>query len=355
MSVRRIRVLVVDDSALMRQVLTTLLSRDPEIEVVGAAADPYIAREKIVQLAPDVLTLDVEMPRMDGLAFLEKLMRARPMPVVMVSSLTEAGCATTLRALELGAVDFVTKPTVDLREHLPEVAAEVIERVKVAARARVRRPAESPTCAVAPAPLPRSGAMLKTTQQVIAVGASTGGTEALRELLAALPADSPGVVVVQHMPEKFTRAFADRLDGLCTVRISEAAEGDRVLAGHVLIARGNHHLRVVREGASYVVRLSGEPPANRHRPSVDVLFQSCAESVGSNAVGVIMTGMGDDGARGLCAMRQAGARTFAQDEATCVVFGMPKAAIDAGGAEQVLPLARLAPAALRAAMESGRA
>jgi two-component system chemotaxis response regulator CheB len=348
---KAIRVLVVDDSALMRQALSTLLARDPTITVVGTAPDPYIARDKILALAPDVLTLDVEMPRMDGLAFLERLMAARPMPVVMVSSLTDVGCATTLRALELGAVDFVTKPRVDLREHMSELADDVIAKVKAAAAARigVRRP--RPAAVAARPPAPRPTAMLRTTQQVIAVGASTGGTEALREFLVALPADAPGVVIVQHMPERFTRAFAERLDGLCTVRVKEAEDGDRVLAGHALIAPGGRHLRLVRDGATYLVRVVDDPPVNRHRPSVDVLFHACAQHAGPNAVGVIMTGMGDDGARGLVAMRQAGARTLAQDEATCVVFGMPRAAIELGAVERTLPLGRLADAALAFAAE----
>jgi two-component system chemotaxis response regulator CheB len=340
---RRTRVLVVDDSALMRQALSQMIERDPGIEVVGTAADPYAARDKIKKLNPDVLTLDVEMPRMDGLSFLEKLMRAHPMPVVMVSSLTEAGCATTLRALELGAVDFVTKPTLDLRQHLPALAAEVIEKIKCAAVARVR-PRSGP--AAAPVNGRAAPTALRTTQQLLAIGASTGGTEALREFLTALPADAPGAVIVQHMPEHFTRSFAERLDSLCTVRVREAANGDRVLDGHALIAPGSHHIRLVREGATYLVRLGADAPVNRHRPSVDVLFHSCAEYAGANAVGVIMTGMGDDGARGLLAMRTAGAATLAQDEATCVVFGMPRAAIELGGAERVLPLDRLADAAL---------
>ena len=351
---RPIRVLVVDDSALMRQVLTQMLSRDPRIEVVGVASDPYIARDRIHALAPDVLTLDVEMPRMDGLVFLEKLMAARPMPVVMVSSLTTAGCATTLRALELGAVDFVEKPRIDVRERMPELAEEIIEKVKAAAVARVRPRgralAPSPVAAAAPRRAPAT--LLRTTQHLIAVGASTGGTEALREFLVALPADSPGVVIVQHMPERFTRAFAERLDGLCTVRVKEATDGDRVLAGHAIIACGARHMRLRREGATYVVWLGDDPPVNRHRPSVDVLFLSCAEHAGANATGVLMTGMGDDGARGLRAMHDVGSPTFAQDEATCVVFGMPKAAIDLGGVDHVLPLPRLAPAALAAAMSA---
>jgi two-component system chemotaxis response regulator CheB len=353
----RIRVLVIDDSALMRQTLSTLLARDASIEVIGTAADPYVAREKIIQLNPDVLTLDVEMPRMDGLSFLEKLMRGRPMPVVMVSSMTESGCATTLRALELGAVDFVTKPKIDLRERMPELAQEIIDKVKVAARAQVRPNPGPAAPAAARPPVSASGpaTVLRTTQQIIAVGASTGGTEALREFMVALPADAPGVVVVQHMPESFTRAFAERLDRLCTVRVTEAQDGERVLAGHVLIAPGNHHMRLVRDGATYLVRLSSDPPVNRHRPSVDVLFRSCAEQAGTNAIGVLMTGMGDDGARGLLAMRQAGAHTFAQDERTCVVFGMPKVAIELGAVEQVLPLSRLAPAALKYAQEAAGA
>ncbi|MDR7505830.1 MAG: chemotaxis response regulator protein-glutamate methylesterase [Armatimonadota bacterium] len=342
---RAVRVLIVDDSALVRQVLSELLSQDPTLEVVGTAADPLIAREKIRTLRPDVLTLDVEMPRMDGLAFLEELMRIQPMPVVMVSAVTTAGCEATLRALELGAVDFITKPRLDLRERLPEVAREVIEKVKGAARARPRR------LALPPPPPVRANRpfAFRTTDRLIAVGASTGGTEALRVFLAALPPDSPGVVVVQHMPERFTRAFAERLDRLCAVRVKEAGEGDRVLAGHVLVAPGSHHLRVIRDGATFVVRLGGDPPVNHHRPSVDVLFESCAEAAGPNAVGVIMTGMGEDGARGLLALRRAGGRTLAQDEVTSVVFGMPRAAIALGAAERVLPLERLAAEALRLA------
>ena len=338
---KRIRVLVVDDSALMRQMMGSLLARDPAIEIVGTASDAFVARDKIRTLQPDVLTLDVEMPRMDGLSFLERLMHAHPMPVVMVSSLTEAGCASAIRALELGAVDFVTKPR-DVRERLGDVADQIVEKIKIAAAAQVRR---RPRAESAPSARP-SVSPARGTEHVIAVGASTGGTEALLQFLAALPADAPGVAVVQHMPEHFTSAFADRLDHLCTVRVKEAADGDRVLTGHVLIAPGNRHMRVVREGASYVVRLSSEPPVNRHRPAVDVLFHSCAEHVKGAAVGVIMTGMGDDGARGLLAMRQAGARTLAQDEETCVVFGMPKAAVELGAAHEVLPLSRLAGAAL---------
>jgi two-component system chemotaxis response regulator CheB len=342
---RRIKVLVVDDSAVARQLLSNHLARDPAIEVIGTAPDPYLAWQKIRTLAPDVMTLDVEMPRMDGLTFLEKLMRRRPMPVVMVSSLTEAGCATTLRALELGAIDFVMKPAVGLRETFPDLAAELTEKVKVAAGAAVRKPVPAPVIR------PLASAVLCTTQRLIAIGASTGGTEAIREFLGVLPADAPAVLIVQHMPEKFTRAFANRLDGLCGVRVREAEDGDRALAGHVLIAPGNRHMRLVREGTTYLVRLGDEPPVNRHRPSVDVLFHSCADIAGPNAVGVIMTGMGDDGARGLLAMRRAGAATLAQDEASSVVFGMPKCAVEIGAADRVLPLSRLADAALAAVLD----
>lgn len=344
----RIRVLIVDDSALMRQVLTELLSKDPDIEVVGAAQDPYHAREKIKALHPDVLTLDVEMPRMDGLTFLDKLMAGHPMPVVMVSSLTEAGCQTTLRALELGAVDFFTKPKLDLRCGLEEQADDLIAKVKGAACARVRRRAsdvrrETSDVTRAPrSPLASSSAMVKTTDTVIAIGASTGGTEALRELLQGLPPTTPPIVITQHMPEKFTRTFADRLDALCRIRVKEAVDGDSVLPGHALIAPGNYHMTLTRSGARYAVRIDQEPPVNRHRPSVDVMFRSVAAYAGANAIGVILTGMGGDGARGMLAMKQAGAYTVAQDEASCVVFGMPKEAVKLGGVDKILPLQEIA-------------
>jgi two-component system, chemotaxis family, protein-glutamate methylesterase/glutaminase len=346
----RIRVLVVDDSALMRQLLTELLTSDPQLEVVGAAGDPYQAWTLLQRLRPDVLTLDVEMPRMDGLSFLEKLMRAQPLPVLMVSSLTEKGCATTLRALELGAFDFVSKPKIDVRSGTIELADEILAKVKAAARSKplARRPQPAPSAAAprAPGPAP-GGALLRSTHGVAVIGASTGGTEALRELLCALPPDSPGIAIVQHMPEHFTAAFARRLDGLCRVRVKEAADGDAVLPGHVLIAPGNFHLQLVRSGASYRARVFAAPPVNRHRPSVDVLFDSCADVVGSNALGILLTGMGDDGAKGLLSLRRAGARTLAQDEATCVVFGMPRVAIGLGAAESVQPLQEMAPALIR--------
>lgn len=337
----RTRVLIVDDSAFTRQVLQSLLSGDPALEVVGVAADPFIAWDKINRLNPDVLTLDVEMPGMDGLSFLDKLMRTRPLPVVMVSSLTEAGCATTLRALELGAVDFVCKPRFDIRERLPEVAQEVIAKIKVAAAARARR-SRGTFPGLTPSPLRPRAPLPRTTAQVVAVGASTGGTEAIREFLLDLPPDFPGVVIVQHMPPKFTRAFADRLDSTCQMRVKEAEDGDSVLLGHVLIAPGDYHMQLIRDGASYRVGIHQGAPVNRHRPSVDVLFRSCAEGAGTNAIGILLTGMGEDGARGLLQMRQAGARTLAQDEASSVVFGMPKAAIELQAVDQVVALSRLA-------------
>ena len=342
---QKIRVLTVDDSALMRQVLASLLAKDPEIEVVGAAPDPYIAREKIKALNPDVLTLDVEMPKMDGITFLEKLMHGHPMPVVMVSSLTEAGCQTTLRALELGAVDFITKPKIDLRDGMEEVAQDLIGKIKAAARATVRPKQSAAPGAPAPAK-PLSTAMIKTTDTIIAIGSSTGGTEAVKDILEVLPPNTPPIVITQHMPERFTKTWAERLNGLCKISVKEAQDGDSVLPGHALVAPGNYHMTLVRSGARYTVRIGQEPPVNRHRPSVDVMFDSVARHAGGNAVGVILTGMGGDGARGLLAMKQAGASTIAQDEASCVVFGMPKEAIKLGGVDKVLPLTDIAGAVL---------
>lgn len=349
---KKVRVLVVDDSALMRRILSELLSSDPEIEVVGSASDPKVARAKIAELAPDVLTLDVEMPKEDGVSFLADLMQTRPMPVLMVSSLTERGCETTLRALELGAFDFVTKPKLDLERSTVVLGAEIVDKVKAAARSRVGRAPRRPTPAA-----PRAAAMtLRTTQKVIAIGASTGGTEAIREVLTALPPNAPPTVIVQHMPRLFTCSFAKRLDSLCRVRVKEASDGDVLVDGHVLIAPGGDtHLEIVRSGATYGVRLVKAPPVAHHRPSVDVMFTSCARAVGPNAVGAILTGMGSDGARGLLAMRRAGAKTFAEDESTCVVFGMPKEAIACGAAAQVLPIERMASALLRATQEIGGA
>jgi len=339
----RIKVLIVDDSALVRQILHEVLRHDPEIEVVGTASDPYLAWEKIKTHSPDVLTLDVEMPRMDGLQFLQKVMIAHPMPVVMISSLTENGCETTLKALELGAVDFVTKPKVDVSTGTVELADEIVAKVKAAARARVRvrTSTSAPRTAKPRAPLPRTESLIRSTQKVIAIGASTGGTEAIFDVLTELPADTPGIVIVLHMPAGFTRSFAKRLDGCCRIRVSEATDGDRILDGHALIAPGGYHMTVERSGASYSVHVTAGPPVNRHCPSVDVLFNSCARVLGTNVCGAILTGMGADGARGLQAMRNAGARTIAQDEATCVVFGMPREAIALNAAEHILPLSAI--------------
>ena len=345
----KIRVLTVDDSALMRQVLAALLSRDPDIEVIGSAPDPFIAREKIKALNPDVITLDVEMPKMDGLTFLEKLMKGHPMPVVMVSSLTEAGCQTTLRALELGAVDFITKPKIDLREGMEEVAQDLIEKVKAAAQANVKRQAlgvrgETKPLTSYPLPLMSGGAMIKTTDTIIAIGASTGGTEAVKDVLMALPPNTPPILITQHMPEHFTKTWADRMNSLCRISVKEAKDGDSVLPGHALVAPGSYHMTLVRSGARYTVRINQDPPVNRHRPSVDVTFASVAQYAGANAVGVILTGMGGDGAREMLTMKQAGAFTIAQDEASCVVFGMPKEAIKMGGVDKILPLSEIAAA-----------
>jgi two-component system chemotaxis response regulator CheB len=346
---KRIRVLIVDDSALMRQLLSALFGADPEIEVVGTAADPVAAQAKLEALAPDVITLDVEMPKMDGLTFLENLMQTRPTPVVMVSSLTERGGDVTLRALELGAIDFVSKPKIDVARGTMDLGCEIVTKVKAAARARVRtprRPAATPR-AESMRPSRTPGHTLRTTSRIIAIGASTGGTEALREVLTAMPADAPPIVIVQHMPPVFTRQFADRLNGLCRVHVKEARDGDALMQGQALIAPGGDmHLELVRSGASYGVKLVAAPPVGHHRPSVDVMFASCARAVGPNAVGAILTGMGADGARGLLAMRAAGARTLAEDESTCVVFGMPKEAIARGAVEMVVPIDRMAAAIL---------
>lgn len=335
---RKTRVLIVDDSALMREVLRRILSRDPDIEVIGTAGDPIAAQARIDCDPPDVITLDVEMPRMDGLSFLSQMMREKPRPVVMVSMLTERGTETTLRALELGAVDFVTKPKLDIESGTLKLGDELIAKVKAAALARPRA-LRTPAVADRTDHRPIFG---RATHRVLAIGASTGGTEAILEVLSGLPADAPGTVVVQHMPPGFTRSFAERLDSLCRMRVKEAEDGDRIIPGHVLIAPGNQHMFVVRDGANASVRLNSEPPVRHHRPSVDVLFDSCAEQLGHNVIGVILTGMGGDGARGLLAMRQAGARTIGQDEASCVVYGMPKEAALMGGVEHVASLEAIA-------------
>ncbi|MDX1635159.1 MAG: chemotaxis response regulator protein-glutamate methylesterase [Marinobacter sp.] len=347
-----IRVMVVDDSALVRKVLTDMIDRAPNMEVVGTAPDPYAAREKIKKLNPDVLTLDVEMPKMDGIDFLEKIMRLRPMPVVMVSSLTEKGNETTLRALELGAVDFITKPKVEVAEGLQEYTEELHDKIQAAALSKVGRRSRNQ----APdKPVVARASQRISSEKLIIVGASTGGTEAIRTLLQGLPPESPAILITQHMPGGFTRSFAERLDGQVALTVQEASDGTRVRPGNVYIAPGGRHMRVIRSGADYQVALNDAPPVNRHRPSVDVLFESAATAVGRNAIGMILTGMGNDGAKGLAAMQAAGARTFAQDEATCVVYGMPREAVALGAADEVLPLARLAAAALGAAEQAGRA
>ncbi len=344
-----IKVLVVDDSAMVRRLLTEILQQDPEIEVVGTAPDPYVARDKIKRLNPDVITLDVEMPRMDGLTFLANLMRLRPMPVVMVSSLTAKGAEVTLKALELGAVDFVTKPAVDVAHGLEEYAETLINKVKAAARVRVRAAAERTAPVV---PKLKSSGMFKSTDKVIAVGASTGGTEAIKALLQALPPDTPGIVITQHIPAAFSGPFAQRMDKNSVMTVCEAEDGQQILPGHVYIAPGDRHLKVSRSGARYLCRLDDGPRVNRHKPSVDVLFHSVAENVGPNAVGVILTGMGDDGARGMKAMHDAGAHTIAQDEATSVVWGMPGEAVAHGGVDEVLPLDAI-PGRLLARLQTG--
>jgi two-component system chemotaxis response regulator CheB len=350
---KKVRVLIIDDSASVRQTLASLLSEDPDIEVMGVATDPFMAARKIQEEIPDVITLDVEMPRMDGITFLRKLMAQRPIPVVMCSSLTEAGSETLLQALEAGAVDIILKPRIGAADYLADEAMRIREVVKSASHARLAstRRHEAGAAASRPAakltadamlPPPTGRAMAKTTEMVVCVGASTGGTEALREMLEALPANAPGMVIVQHMPEKFTAAFAKRLNSLCEVEVKEAADGDPVLRGHVLIAPGDHHMLLERQGARYHVAVKSGPLVSRHRPSVDVLFRSAARAAGSNAMGVIMTGMGDDGARGMLEMKQAGAFTIAQDEATSVVFGMPKEAIARGGVDRIVPLEQIA-------------
>jgi two-component system, chemotaxis family, protein-glutamate methylesterase/glutaminase len=345
-----IRVLIVDDSAVVRQTLASVLASDPEIEVVGTAGDPFVAAERIEEQVPDVMTLDIEMPRMDGLTFLKKLMSQHPIPVVICSSLAEEGAQSTLRALEYGAVDIVTKPRLGSKQFLEDSRLAICQAVKAAAVAKLvpLRPSHrvEPKLTADAILSPAAHAMAETTEKVVVIGASTGGTEALRALLEAFPADTPGIVIVQHMPELFTRAFASRLDSLCAITVKEAESNDTVIRGRALIAPGNHHLLLKRSGARYYAEIKEGPLVCRHRPSVDVLFRSAARYAGQNAVGVILTGMGDDGARGMLEMKQAGATTIAQDEATCVVFGMPKEAIRLGGVDKVAPLQSIASAIL---------
>lgn len=364
---KKIKVLVIDDSALVRQILVEILRSAHDIEVVGTASDPFVARERIKETNPDVLTLDVEMPRMDGITFLANLMRLRPMPVVMVSSLTERGAETTLKALELGAVDFVSKPKVDVAGTLADFSEEILGKIRTAAGARVvARSSVMPSVNVVPpkhsadAILPAAGTiptparrLLRTTDRIIAVGASTGGTEAIREFLMGLPADSPAILIAQHIPAAFSAPFTRRMDSLCQLSVCEPHDGQLIMPGHVYIAPGGKHLLAERDGARYRCRLNDGPPVNRHCPSVDVLFRSVAQNVGPNAVGVILTGMGDDGARGLKEMRDAGAPTIAQDEASSVVWGMPGAAVKLGAVEEILPLNKVAEAVMRLAETAG--
>jgi two-component system chemotaxis response regulator CheB len=351
---KKIRVLVVDDSAVVRRTMSEILSSDPGIEVMATAGDPFQAAERLASEVPDVITLDIEMPRMDGLTFLHKLMSQHPIPVIICSSLAEAGGESAVRALDYGAVDIIQKPRVGTREFLEESRLRLCDAVRAAAGARVRRraldrPVQPKLTADVILAKAKSHAMLQTTERVVAVGASTGGTEALREFLEGLPANAPGMVIVQHMPEHFTASFAQRLDSLCAVTVKEAAHDDTLVRGRVLIAPGNRHTLLKRSGARYYVEVRDGPLVSRHRPSVDVLFRSVARYAGRNAVGVIMTGMGDDGARGMVELKEAGATTFAQDEETSVVWGMPQEAIKRGCVDRVLPLGQLAGEVLVAA------
>lgn len=353
--VAKIKVLVIDDSALVRQTLCDILNSDPEIQVVGAAADPILAAERLRTIIPDVITLDVEMPRMDGLTFLQKLMSQHPIPVVMCSSLAESGSETALKALEYGAVDIITKPKLGTKQFIEESRVRICDAIKGAAAARLEplrvmrtmKEVSPKYTADVIMEKPNTKAMIQTTEKVVVVGASTGGTEALKVFLEMLPADTPGIVIVQHMPENFTAAFAKRLDSLCRVTVKEAQDNDTVVRGRVLIAPGNHHALLKRSGARYYVEIKDGPLVSRHRPSVDVLFRSAARYAGRNAVGVIMTGMGDDGARGMKEMHDAGAITIAQDEATCVVYGMPCEAVKQGGVHKITPLQHIAAEVLR--------
>jgi len=336
----KIKVLIVDDSALIRGVMKEIINSQPDMEVVGAAPDPIVARDLIKQTNPDVLTLDVEMPKMDGLEFLEKLMRLRPMPVIMVSSLTERGSEITMRALELGAVDFVTKPKMSIQSGMLEYTDLIADKIRIAARANIKPRVKVQGHAEGTA-LAAVRNTFVSSEKLIIIGASTGGTEAIKDFLIQLPPDCPGILMTQHMPEGFTRSFANRLDKLCRISVKEAEGGERVLPGHAYLAPGHSHLSLVRSGANYMTRLDQGPPVNRHRPSVDVLFHSAAVNAGKNAVGVILTGMGRDGAAGMLEMKKAGAYNLAQDEASCVVFGMPKEAIAIGATHEVGPLHEL--------------
>jgi two-component system chemotaxis response regulator CheB len=336
----KIKVLIIDDSALIRSVMREIINNQPDMEVVGLAPDPIVARDLIKQTNPDVLTLDVEMPKMNGLEFLEKLMRLRPTPVVMISTLTEHGSEVTLKALELGAVDFIAKPKLGVKDGMANLEREVSDKIRAAARARIRRHSSATESPSGPRPL--AGHILSTTEKIVFIGSSTGGTEALKEVLTRMPAESPAIMMTQHMPESFTASFAARLDSLSAMKVKEAEHNERVLPGYAYLAPGHSHLRVKKSGAYYLTELSQDEPVNRHRPSVDVLFESAARVVGQNAIAVMLTGMGKDGAAGMLEMRRAGAYTIAQDEASCVVYGMPKAAVEIGAVQEIASLTSIA-------------
>lgn len=348
---KKIRVVVVDDSALVRSLLAEIINKQADMECVGAANDPLIAREMIRELDPDVITLDIEMPKMDGLDFLGRLMRLRPMPVVMISTLTERGAEVTMRALELGAVDFVAKPRIGLVDGIKELASNIVDKIRVAAAAKVQRGVRAPSSPIGagqpslPSSSPTSLGRV-STEKLVFIGASTGGTEAIKEILVRLPADSPGVVITQHMPPGFTTSFAARLNGLCQITVQEAVNGARVLPGHAYIAPGGKQFWVEKSGANYVCVVEDGELVNRHRPSVEVLFRSAAKVAGRNAFGVMLTGMGNDGARAMKEMKDAGSYNYVQDEASCIVFGMPREAILSGAADEILPLMEIAPALL---------
>lgn len=353
---KKIRVLIVDDSALIRKLLSEVINDQHDMVAIGAAPDPLVAREMIRELNPDVLTLDVEMPKMDGLDFLEKLMRLRPMPVVMVSTLTEKASEVTFRALELGAVDFVAKPKIDIAAELKQYGDQIASKIRIAMGARLIRylPRVVSKCASADVVLPVLANRVASTEKLIIVGASTGGTEAIKEFLIHLPPDCPGILIAQHMPEAFTKSFADRLNKLCRIMVTEAQGGERVLPGHAFIAPGHSHLLLKRSGANYVTELNHGELVSRHRPSVDVLFRSAANYAGKNAIGVMLTGMGKDGAAGMLEMHQAGAYNLAQDEASCVVYGMPKEAVSVGAVDEIVPLREIAKKVLSKVASMGK-
>ncbi|OGI02649.1 MAG: chemotaxis response regulator protein-glutamate methylesterase [Candidatus Melainabacteria bacterium GWF2_37_15] len=334
-----IKVLIIDDSAMVRKIFTTELAKDPEIDVVGSAPDPFIGRDKIVELKPDVIVLDIEMPRMDGLTFLEKLMKHHPMPVIIVSSLAKSGCEVALRALELGAAEVMAKPGASYS--VGDMSVQLAEKIKAVSKINTRRLSSGVSFQPVSTPVQKTAAMLRTTNKIIAIGASTGGTEALKEVLTALPGDMPPILIVQHMPQYFTKSFADRLNQLCVLEVKEAEDGEHAVPGKVLLAPGNKHMELKRSGAIYYVEIKDGPLVHHQRPAVEILFNSVAKYAGSNAIGVILTGMGKDGAQGLLEMRNAGAYTIAQDEESCIVFGMPKEAIALGGAMKVESLKKI--------------